>query len=102
MGRGQDSCPPPLDEAKKQVEAGEEEVNSDTQQGRNGLSNSPLSLAELKVQQASSDPTTEPASSSTPRNLRADVSELPASGGQALQVSALSSLEPSGIPSEDQ
>ncbi|RXM31418.1 hypothetical protein EOD39_6995 [Acipenser ruthenus] len=33
---GQDSCPPPLDEAKKQVEAGEEEeeVNSDAQQGR--------------------------------------------------------------------
>ncbi|MGH0158723.1 UNVERIFIED_CONTAM: hypothetical protein FKN15_036008 [Acipenser sinensis] len=49
---------------------------------------------ELKVQRASSDPTTEPASSSTPRNSRADVSELPASGRQrpALQESALSSL----------
>ncbi|MGH0117957.1 UNVERIFIED_CONTAM: hypothetical protein FKN15_042732 [Acipenser sinensis] len=35
------------------------------------------SSGELKVQRESSDPTNEPASSSTPRNPRADVSELP-------------------------
>ncbi|MGH0179905.1 UNVERIFIED_CONTAM: hypothetical protein FKN15_002771 [Acipenser sinensis] len=52
----------------------------------------PHSSGELKVQRASSDPTTEPASSSTPRDSRADVSELPPPGGQALQVSPLSSL----------
>ncbi|MGH0150501.1 UNVERIFIED_CONTAM: hypothetical protein FKN15_046081 [Acipenser sinensis] len=50
----------------------------------------PRSSGELKVQWASSNPTIEPASSSSPRNLRADVSELPPSGGQrpTLQVSA--------------
>ncbi|MGH0177977.1 UNVERIFIED_CONTAM: hypothetical protein FKN15_076364 [Acipenser sinensis] len=53
-------------------------------------SNSRDSSEELKVLRASSDPTTKPASSSTPRNSREDVSEPPPSGGQALQVSALS------------
>ncbi|MGH0184496.1 UNVERIFIED_CONTAM: hypothetical protein FKN15_015104 [Acipenser sinensis] len=58
-------------------------------------SRSPPSSIELTVQWASSDPTTDPASSSTPWNSRADASELPASGGHrpALQVSALSSLD---------
>ncbi|MGH0151670.1 UNVERIFIED_CONTAM: hypothetical protein FKN15_042116 [Acipenser sinensis] len=53
------------------------------------VGNSPDSSGELKVQRASSDPMTEPASSFTPRNLRPDVSELPASGRQrpAVQVS---------------
>ncbi|MGH0168724.1 UNVERIFIED_CONTAM: hypothetical protein FKN15_055320 [Acipenser sinensis] len=56
------------------------------------------------VQRASSDPMTDPASSSTPRNSRADVSELPPPGGQALQVSALSSLVawPAGFVRRDE
>ncbi|MGH0128332.1 UNVERIFIED_CONTAM: hypothetical protein FKN15_038227 [Acipenser sinensis] len=49
---------------------------------------SPHSSGDLRVQWASSDPTTKPASSFTPRNSRADVSALPASrGSAALQVS---------------
>ncbi|MGH0168725.1 UNVERIFIED_CONTAM: hypothetical protein FKN15_055321 [Acipenser sinensis] len=55
-------------------------------------SDSPRGSGDPKIKWASSDPTTKPASSSTPRNSRADVSALPPSGGQALQVSALSSL----------
>ncbi|MGH0160335.1 UNVERIFIED_CONTAM: hypothetical protein FKN15_050840 [Acipenser sinensis] len=52
--------------------------------------NSPHGSGYLKVQRASSDPTTKPASSFTSRNSRADVSELATFGGKgpALQVSA--------------
>ncbi|MGH0131228.1 UNVERIFIED_CONTAM: hypothetical protein FKN15_001980 [Acipenser sinensis] len=58
------------------------------------VQNTILCSGDPKVQLAFSDPMTKPASSFTPRNSRADVSELQASGRQrpALQVSALSSL----------
>ncbi|MGH0116856.1 UNVERIFIED_CONTAM: hypothetical protein FKN15_019245 [Acipenser sinensis] len=46
------------------------------------------------------DPTTEPASSSTPRNSSEDVRELPASGGQALQRHSQCDA-PFRVPSED-